>query len=372
MKRKTHRSSSKFIFSKNNQKKLIASLVIILLAVFIGYKFILIQSNNYWNNLYKSYITPTPLAFYQQPKPRNTITNETPQIGWHLEKNTNGITKTVFIINPESGSIVQWNNLIFYSVSLKDENNENYNQIHEFNLDTEADRIVFDQNTQKNFPNSKGRPGLSQMKIINNTLYFWYSGYLANSGVFALPLPATGEAKLVATADGPDVVYFKNHYWIYASDGDGCGGWASYYLLNINTNEATHVLDSSEGCFEGEQYIGIDANDRMIVSYNTGGGDYTYIYAIPLGEPSIKQGIIAKQDMPQGITKVTYLSDTNQIFLSGKNSFFVDLSSNTMNQTNQIPATPSPQSTSFPYDISKLSDQINALTMPSEYKFILE
>lgn len=310
----------------------------------------------------------TVLKKPDQPKTNITIPTPTsnnpryqpPQIkNWYLEKKTSKGVETIITL-PELGNnqIVRWGDYIFYGSG-------NYTlnvQVFSFNLKTNETKTIYDQVSDRKL--------ISDMQILHDTLFFSIGGYMTSGATYYLSLPPINQPqKLIDSANGK-IVFMKNRYWIISGEGDSCWGFADFSLLDLNTKKVTHVAESTIGCFEGEEYIEIDKKERMILAFHTADGIYQYVIAVPLSNPATKEGVIAKQNMPSGITSISYIQDKDQLILNGEVNYLFDFSSQSLVKTSE---TPKPNHAAIPLQPDKsLSDKVKELNLPSEYEFVLK
>ncbi len=352
---------------------LLFSILLILLSFTLGY--FLSKDESIPSD--KEIAIPTTVKITEDSKPTPTITPKPKQ--WVLEKNTNGIIETItsFCNGCEGINIKQWQDWIFY---VNNESTFAYRkiQIIGYNLSIGTSKVIYDLKDYEN-DFSRGWPEIvSDLKVINNTLFFSLSGYLGGGKTYWIDLPPKNNPKPL-TQHG-EIKYWRNQYWIINGYGDACWSFTEYSLLNIESKKVNQIATSKTGCQDGEEYVDINRQNRMILAghiMNTEGefSDdviYTYILGIPLSDPSIKEGLISKQDMPPGIKSVIYLEDSNQLLLiSNKEKFIYDFNSKIISKTNINTPTSSPTPT--PFDNKNfVYNQIKELKLPKNYTFKLK
>lgn len=317
-------------------------------------------------------IFPKPTLITQQPQQQKSKQ-------WVLKKKINGGFQTIisFCRNCYGSYLEHWKEWIFYP-EYENKNNRTNIQIKGYNLKTSESKIIYDLNQSINDFQGKGK-GLprevSDMQVINNTLFFSLGGYLTPGGVFWVDLPpSTKPQKLL---DGPNakITYWKNRYWIIRGEGDFCWGIRDYSLVDITSKKITHIARSNMGCIEGEELIDIDKRERMILAFHSRGsihsdnnGIYQYVTGVSLLDPSVKEEIIAKQNMPSDITSIKYLEKSDQLLLLGKEKYLYDFSSKTIKKTEMVLPSPTPEHEIQNY----IDDKIKKLNLPNEYEFVLE
>lgn len=293
---------------------------------------------------------------------------------WLLKKQTKKGVETVLTLPDVENQIVEWGNLLIYGSGDYSSNV----QIKSLNLKTGEKNIIYDQASRNDFEGGGNNRYVSDMQVLNNTLFFSIGGYLTSGATFWMTLPPIGQPQKLTDGANGKIQYWKDRYWLINGEGDACWGETSYSLIDLTTKKVTEIASSSPGCNEGEEYVDIDKRNRMIMAFHTadsgeggyrGNGIYQYVVAIPLNNPSAKEGIIAKQDMPAGITSVVYLADTDQLLLVGKEKYMYDFSSKAITKTDiTVPTSTTLTSTQN----KKFRDKVKELTLPSEYEFILE
>jgi len=362
-----------FIINKKTIKRFVPYLLI---ALFFGFLLIvfgrfLINRNQRINQsqLNTHFAAPTEYTFTSQPKTAM----------WLLNKKENGSSRTVLSICGDCyGSyILQWEDWLFYTTTL-----DNSVQINEYNFKSEKLDTLYDlrQHTKEFEGRGKGFPSeLADIKIIDRTLYFSLGGYLAPGAIFWMDLPPASKPQKLTDSSNGVVAYWKNRYWVVGGEGDACGGFMDYSLVDLIQKKVTHIASSTVGCFDGEGYIEIDKRDRMIMAFHTTGtgdggdndsGIYKYVIAIPLDNPAIKEGVIAKQNMPAEITDIRYSKDADQLFLYGKQKYIFDFLSNSIQKVDELPSVPEE---SLLWKVNKtLSEMIKEIKLPYYYEFVLE
>lgn len=327
----------------------------------------------------------TVLKKPDQPKTNITIPTPTsnspryqpPQVkNWYLEKKTSNGVETIINL-PELGNnqIVRWGDYIFYGSG----NYTSNVQVFSFNLKTDETKTIYDLKSRNDFGIGSKDRYISDMQVLNKTLFFSVGGYLMSGATFYVPLPPSNPPLKLADSANGKIVFMKNRYWIISGEGDSCWGTTHYSLLDLMTKQVTDVATSNVGCIEGEEYVDIDKRDRMILAFHTSdtgfsskesNGIYQYVIAVPLSNPAIKEGVIAKQNMPSGITSVSYIQDKDQLILSGEENYLFDFSSQSLVKTSE---TPKPSHAAIPLQPDKsFSDKVKELNLPSEYEFVLK
>lgn len=317
--------------------------------------------------------------------------------------------------------IDKWNNWLFYAT----ESLENDTKVHKanydinnyisdrniliraFNLETGNVKTIFDLRerinefcanyrlvkekapcnaiSQNNIRVNLGLYKVFYLRVINNTLFFTIAGdQNISSAMYWVDLPPNQKPeKLIDGEGGPRIEFWRDRYWIFDGDGDGCGTHRNYRLLDLNTKKVDYVATSSIGCDKGEVYIGFDKRGRMIFGYPEFSFDdylnkeYKYVVAINLSSPPIREGVIAEQEMPPNIRSIVYLEGKDQLLLIGKENYIYDFSSKTLSKTNMTESSIKSRS-EIPPEVTKeeenrildqlLEKRIKSLNLPSNYK----
>lgn len=304
-----------------------------------------------------------------QPTP--TRTNRPFTENWNLERTVNGKTETLGIFSDTyDQNLLRWGDYLFYA----NQNYSNDSHLYSLNLKTGENKVIYDQSTRNDFPPEKfDSRYINDLQVIDNTLYFSVGGYMTSSADFAVPLPPVSGIKKLSNTDS---IYHKTNindlYFIVNGFGDACFGADSYSLVDFKTKKVTKIVDSVSGCSEGEEYIGMDNSDRLIMAGHHSYEPiiYDYILAVPLANPSTKVGLIAKQNMPTNINKIWYFKDKNQLVLEGIENYIFDIQTNQITKTDKKLLPKEPTVTSN-YNRS-FKDKIKELNLPHEFQFNLK
>lgn len=186
------------------------------------------------------------------------------------------------------------------------------------------------------------------LRIIDGTLFFGTGGYMQSGGTYWMSLPPTGKPVKMLTSANSRIVEEWGHTWITSGEGDGCGGGGSHYLFDSKAKTAVHIADSAYGCMEGEELMGVDKEDRILVAThrqptelsNDEFGDfaeYTEIKTAPLSDPQ-NFSTILKAGMPKNIAYVVYLEKSNAFYMGSKDiTYFYDLDRSKLSEISGIP-----------------------------------
>ncbi len=287
---------------------------------------------------------------------------------WLLKKKTDAGLETVIALPAIENQIVIWQDWLIYGSGDYTDNV----QILAYNLKTGEEYSIYEEALRNDFKsNSKY---VSAIEVFNDQLFFSIEGYMTEGGTFWMPLTNFGQVTKVEGGSG-HITYWRNKYWLINGMGDACFSGRSSALFNLTTKKVTQIADSVTGCVEGEETIDIDKRDRMIMAFHDAdvndeefrNGMYKYIFAIPLDNPSQKEGVIAKQDMPDGIRSIRYLAETDQLLLVGSEKYVFDFASQTLTKTDLPVPTPTPQQ-----EEKRFQDKIKEIQLPDGYEWVKE
>lgn len=253
-----------------------------------------------------------------------------------LNKKTDNGSEVIFSF-PESGDkrVIRWNDFLFYGSQGYGEKVELFSH----NLKTGETKTVYEEESRNRY--------ISDLQAIDNTLFFSVGGYLAGGATYWINLPPTGKPQKLTDSANGRIEFMNNRYWLIGGEGDSCWGTTNYSLLNINTKRITPVATSNVGCTEGEEFIGIDKRERMLLSFHVSNlastpeqeslGIYKNIVAVPLTNPSVKTEVISKQEMPVGINTIKYSEQQDKLLLFGNAVYIYDFSTNKLNKVLDVP-----------------------------------
>ncbi|MFO0703353.1 MAG: hypothetical protein U0525_01350 [Patescibacteria group bacterium] len=189
---------------------------------------------------------------------------------------------------------------------------------------------------------------ISEFIVIKDVLYFSLGGYLVDGEMYYVDLMKISSFEKISDIPNAHIIQKKNHYWVVGGNGDSCWNKHTLALLDLEKKTVTIVAESVSGCQEGEEYVDVDSQDNLVMAYHdsqsfvydesdTYSGFYKYVISTPLSDPKTKNGLISKQDMPDGITSIKYSSHKNELILAGKELFTYDLLSGKLEKKMTIP-----------------------------------
>ena len=223
--------------------------------------------------------------------------------------------------------LVRWKNYIFYG--SKDYADKT--QIFSHDMTNGKTTVIYEGGTEEGFDR------ISDIKVINNTLFFSVTGK-GKASTYWLDLPKEREPQEVVGSNGYVIEKIGKNYWILDGYGDGCGSYATYALLDVETKIAVPQVQTSSGCGGSDddagKFVGIDKKNNMILSehfFRESEGDvYLNLISIPVSNPSAKTTILANNDMPPDINSVLFSDDQNKLLLTGKEFYIYDLEKYTL------------------------------------------
>jgi hypothetical protein len=232
--------------------------------------------------------------------------------------------------------IRRWYNYLFFEPVSGYSANE---KLVRYNLDTGQKDVVYSEDNHKRY--------LNYLEIIDDTLFFSVSGYLAGADTFWLETPESDPQKIKYDGQfgGDRIDYRYGRYWLMGSGGDGCGGVVIYALFNPKTKTATYITTSYMGCATGEEFIAMDFENRLIMSFHNmkEGGNfsdpqfYLNIIAIPINNPSGKVTLVPEELMPGDIRGIKYSSESGQLALAGDELYLFDIQIQQMQKIIDLP-----------------------------------
>lgn len=251
-----------------------------------------------------------------------------------IQRKTANGTETIYQGGlTENPLILRWQNYLFFQPTVNVDLDE---KLVRYNIDTGKTDVVYSENRDNRY--------LTNLQMINGTLYFSISGYLAGADTFWLSSPTSTPQKL-ANSGGSRIDFEHGRYWLKGGEGDACWGIETFALFNPTTKTVTPVATSESGCAGGEEFIGFDSKDRMLMAshQNLEGSKYPdeqiyeYVSAIHIDSPTTKDVVIAKESMPEGITGIKYSSQSGQIAMVGKELYLHDLNSSETKKIADVP-----------------------------------
>lgn len=175
--------------------------------------------------------------------------------------------------------------------------------------------------------------------------FLLYLDHMAGSDIFWLSSPDDAPHKLDYESQSGfgahKIVYEHGRYWLIGGVCTDYGCTTNYYLFNPKDKTTLKMIASEEGYSDGEEYIGVDQEDRMIIAYHennlndtldrnySGIGDplYKYIYALPIDNSNNKVNLLTKDKMPSNVHSIKLFPKSNKIILIGEEVNLFDLNS---------------------------------------------
>lgn len=277
----------------------------------------------------------------------NNPTVPTSQSKLYITRNTNEGNIIVYStsISMDYPQIIRWKNYLFFPPS-SDFKSYNFKadyspetKLVSYNLSTGEISAVYEEDT------TKISRMLSDLQVIDDTLFFTVSGYLAGGETFWLDSPEGNPQEVVHDMPmGTSAIEKINDmYWLIGGEGDSCWGEKYFYLLDTKTKRASSVAMQYSHCDEGgEIFLGIDNKDRMIMAmYESNQMDYqryTQISAIPITNPSHRVILLSKEDFPENTMSLNYSPEQNKLLVSGNDISIFDLETKSLDMIAELPA----------------------------------
>lgn len=311
---------------RNNRLFLKIVVIGVLLLTFVVILFTLLpNTQNRSQNIEKT--RKTSIA----PTITNSVISKIPFANYFVQRTTNGNRQEIIEINDSNTTMARWGNYIFYSQKYVD---DGVLTINLYDIKTGITKTIFKKHCNYN---------MSDLSILNNTLYFSIGEYLQKGETYFVDLNDKDLRVLKLIDLSGEIKNINGHDFFVYGEGDACWSIADYYLINLNTKKLTHIAATEEGCGEGgEQNIAI-TKDYMILSQH---GDnekeisadiYLNLFTIPFEDPSKKNYLLTNAQMPKNIYNILYLEDRNEIILSGNEVYIFSLADKTLNKIMDIP-----------------------------------
>lgn len=252
------------------------------------------------------------------------------ELGWVLKNKIKGETEIVWSrscnknCNNSFPPIVFWGNWLYYI--------EDGSIVKGLNLDTKEEKIIYDLDKKlTDFPKDKPSFEITNIRVINDTLFFGVGRFLDKNGILYY-VNLIENSKPVNLINGyyPSIVRLNNTDFVYEGDGDACGGWGTLYRLDTKPIQVIKVSETKLGCVTGEEIIDIDERNNIITAdhgfdmyeddISQGFVIYNYIALIPANNPSAKEIILSKENMPKNINNIGLTDKKNQLVLQEMNS----------------------------------------------------
>lgn len=215
--------------------------------------------------------------------------------------------------------IVRWGEWIFFSKSLPDKV-----QILAHNLTSGETQVLYDRDASGDFNGKQRKPDwVPSMEVIGDQLFFAVGGYLTAGATYYLPLPPMQKPSLLEKT-AYRIEKIDKYYFFIDAFGDGCGGGGKYYLFDPDSRRTTFVTNFEVGCQEGEDFIALDKRGMFLMAGHEGvDAIYKYVTAIPLNNLTIKEGVIAREQMPEKIVGREYSLERDQLFLLAPSAAYI-------------------------------------------------
>lgn len=292
---------------------------------------------------------PTTNTSTESKQTSSDTTEESKKSMWVLQRKNPHQTITTFDLSDgiSNRNIVRWKELLFYQ-------DPHFKKLMSYNLQTGEMKDVYEASRsgiKSIMDNRAYEPYIADLSLVNDTLFFSVGiageGFTGDGASYAFDLPITTDPQKLIDFPG-EVKKIGSHYFIERVDGaDTCGARGTYATIDIITKKTMMMGETSMYCRPGEEFLTVDKRNRMLRAYNTGDdvgppdivdqGIYEYIVATSLINPSLKEDVIAKQDMPQNIVSIEYLENKDQLLLIGKAAYVYDFTTKNLQKLFDFP-----------------------------------
>ena len=305
--------------------------------------------------------TPVPLPLEQQvPTGEKTF---------YLEYLLDGHVATLAAIPEYSSLVAAWKDTIIFTQPTATQGAG----IYQLNLTTQQTTKLF--TIADSDPESKqDHLMITSLEVDHDTLLFSLTAYLNAGHQYILDLAHSGPAQEVSSIMSGDWERDnQGRLWLRGGFGDGCAGEIKLYHVNSSTWVPQLVADYSTACGEGQLALGVDTHNRLLLAGYTGTPNeieipvYSYITSIHINDPSIIEGIIAKQDFPAHITQIQFNPNTDQILMASESATLVYDLSTALTTISATPIVDNQPNTLFPY--VSLQTKIEQITLPENYRW---
>jgi len=310
--------SSPYIKYLLNHRFIIFFIIFFLSLLFILSKNINIGKNN------ENQLSVTALI----PAITSNVSNEQK---WKIIKFKNGNAQTIFVFSSAGiNEIVRWNDYLLYG-SIEDKRDI---KLYLYNIKTGETKIMFNQHSEN--------LELGGFALINNTFFFTTSGYLQKGASYWIDFIDLSIHKLAYEGKMERI---KNRYFLIKEEGDSCWDKIDFYLIDIKTKAVTPAANTYSGCPSGDEYLGINNNDSMLLSYHISDGKmrwppgyiYTNLIARPLTNPAQRSYLLAGSAMPPAINLVKYSMDEDRVLLLGNSIYAYSFNPNKLEEIASFP-----------------------------------
>ncbi len=232
-------------------------------------------------------------------------------------------------------------------------------QVFAFNLKTGKELLLYNEYTDRLY--------INQIIKIGNTMFFSTGGYLALGGTYYVDLPLNDSSVVKKISDGRNgsIEEIEGRYWLVNGEGDACLSGSSYDLFNPNLKTSRFIASSGNDCGTGNNIL--ISKDKVFETYFVGNestSTYTHVIQLDIDSPSKKVEIITKEQMPVGVYKIKYDSNTNSLLLYGTEKYIFDLSSNALNKKDFV----DPVEEKYLDEKTKTIQLLKSITLPQGYR----
>lgn len=228
--------------------------------------------------------------------------------------------------------VVRWQDWLFYT----EQNSESKSTttVIGLNLQTGETKIILqDTNEERQ---------VSELLVLNNTLYISFGGYFADGAIYWTKLPTLHAPQKLISMPNPSISLVNKTYWIMGGEGDSCWHEGYYAMLDLLTNKVGPIIETHEGCrTEGEAFVGIDKQNRVIVAKHpiqAGLWQGETLYDAPpfsnivaISPHTLEREILLSEEkMPNNIVEIYFNSNKESLILMGPKIYVYDIDQDTL------------------------------------------
>ena len=279
--------------------------------------------------------TPAPStlpAFTPSPFPiTSPIPGSTYQPALTVLNKVDGEQRTEVLRFEHGLNVAQWQNLLFY-VGKSTQNPPAADGSYT-GINTDILSYNFETGETKVIGNTNGFEGISDIEVIGDKLFVAEAGYFTKEGLLMMNLPPTGSFTQIAEVENVEIFKENDRYWLRGGQGDGCGGYRTFSVLNPESNSVTSVFQSNEGCMEGERLIDRDKDGNFVITNQVNvdnpeaevwGISSVFKSVSILYYPSLeKKQVFGEEQFPKNVLYIGYLDQQNQLLLLSQDTVWI-------------------------------------------------
>ena len=252
----------------------------------------------------------------------DSIKSPTPALDseYVLQRKTPGGVKSIFIFERTGvQQIIRWKDLLLFTNQPDWSEKGGVNVIYQHDIDSGNTSQLFQKQSKLT---------LAGLNVIGNTLYFYLGDYLQDGESYWIDLNSSDKVVHKLIDRSGIVEEIRGRYFFISSEADACWNKEDFSLIDLQTKQLTPLAETQSGCREGEEYLGINKRDQMLLADQkgvVGYGDYdwtesrpyTSIIIISLVSPFERTFLIPPESMPSGIVRIEYSEDSDSLLFVG-------------------------------------------------------